>query len=619
MSEPQTTPGSIADHVDIVQRNSRQRGLRSGIETIETDVLVVGGGGAGFRAAIGAREKGARALLVSKGPLARSGASPMAGADLTCHGQGMRAAGFFGEPNDTAEKFFYDVVHHGCCLNDQRLTELYVEGGPARMLEMVRWGMRADSTDERAVNATGTHIMDVLLKAAKRVGVEFLEDVAVLDLIRGGGGPIVGALALDIRRGKFLLVRCKAVVLASGGWHKAYTPVVGSRELTGDAVAMAIRVGAECVDMEFVTFACHIPYWPLNVRGSLAGYYLAFLGGVLENGVGESIFAKYDPWMVARAGQTEWNKCFYSHISALEIRAGKKSAHGGVLYQVGDEPFDVYEARVLEWLPGWTYKGNDVSVFRDRLRSGEGLEVGPGAEYFEGGVAVDERYATNLPGLFAAGECAASVFGANRVAAATMEMLTTGAIAGWSAGDYAGQTAHGVVPADRLDLAIDRALRPLRHGCSVQASAVRRRLQEAAQQMLGPVRHGVELQRLLTLLGTIECVQLPLLGAASPDPVYNKSWLEALEVENLLTVLSFSARAALERTESRGVHYREDAPTTDNERWLRQIVLWRSDGEVAARTRPVTITSITPPTGSMPYLEYLRLMMQSHSDTGGAH
>ncbi len=404
--------------------------LRRSLETVDTDVLVVGSGGAGFRAAIGAREKGARALLVSKGPLARSGASPMAGADLTCHGQGMRAAGYPGDPNDTPEKSFSDVVHHGCCLNDQRLTGLFIEGGPQRMLEMVQWGMRADSTDQRAVFTKGTHIMDVLLKQARRVGVDFLEDVAVLELVRDGDGLVVGALALDIPRGRLLLVRCKAVVLASGGWHKAYTPVTGSRELTGDGVAKAVRVGAECTDMEFVTFACHTPYWPLDLRGSIAGYYLAFVGGILVNGEGEPVFAKYDPWMIDHAGHTEWNKCFYSHVSAVDIRAGKTSPHGGVFYQVGEEPFEVYEARVLEWLPGWKYKGNDVSVIRDKLVSGEGLEVGPGAECFEGGLCVDERYATNVPGLFAARECAASVFGANRVAAATMEMLTTGAIAG---------------------------------------------------------------------------------------------------------------------------------------------------------------------------------------------
>jgi len=595
------------------------QGLRKALETVETDVLVVGGGGAGFRAAIGAREKGARALLVSKGPLARSGASPMAGADLTCHGQGMHAAGFPGDVDATPEKFFGDVVYHGCCFNDQRLTELFIEGGPQRMLEMVQWGMRADRTDQRAVFTKGTHIMDVVHRQAKRVGVEFLEDVAVLDLICGADGQVVGALALDVRRGRLIFLRCKAAVVAAGGWHKAYTPVTGSRELAGDGVAMAVRAGAECADMEFVTFACHIPYWPPYLRGSIAGYYLAFLGGILVNGAGERVYDKHDPWMGAVATRTEWNKCFYTHVSALEIRAGRTTPHGGVFYKVGDEPFEAFEERALKMLPDWTYKGNDISVIRDKLRSGEGFEVGPGAEYFEGGVAVDERYGTNVPGLFAAGECASSVFGANRVAAATMEMLTTGAIAGWSAADHGASTGLAAVPAERLDTAVDRALAPLRRVGGAQASALRERLQNAAMQLLGPIRNAAELERFLEMLGDIERDELPQLGVASPDPIYNKGWLEALEAENMVTALTFSARAALERTESRGVHYREDAPATDNDRWLRQILLRRDDGELTLRTRPVTTTSITPPAGTMPYIDNLKLMMQSHSDTGGAH
>jgi len=175
------------------------------------------------------------------------------------------------------------------------------------------------------------------------------------------------------------------------------------------------------------------------------------------------------------------------------------------------------------------------------------------------------------------------------------------------------------VPAERLDTAVDRALAPLRRVGGAQASALRERLQNAAMQLLGPIRPAAELERFLEMLGDIERDELPQLGVASPDPIYNKGWLEALEAENMVTALTFSARAALERTESRGVHYREDAPATDNDRWLRQILLRRDDGELTLRTRPVTTTSITPPAGTMPYIDNLKLMMQSHSDTGGAH
>jgi succinate dehydrogenase/fumarate reductase flavoprotein subunit len=176
------------------------------IKTIKTDVLVAGSGGAGFRAAIGAREKGAKVFLVSKGRLARSGASPMAGADLTCHGRGMRTAGFFGEPNDSEEKFFSDIVHQGSFLNNQRLTELYVRDGPQRLLEMLQWGMKVDQTDERAVYTTGPSIVNALHQQARRLGVQTADDIALLDLYLQDG-RIAGGLGLDLMRGEFIFGR----------------------------------------------------------------------------------------------------------------------------------------------------------------------------------------------------------------------------------------------------------------------------------------------------------------------------------------------------------------------------------------------------------------------------
>jgi succinate dehydrogenase/fumarate reductase flavoprotein subunit len=590
------------------------------IRTIETDVLVVGGGGAGFRAAIGARERGARALLVSKGPLARSGASPMAGADLTCHGQGMRRAGFFGEPNDTEEKFMNDIVHHGNFLNDQKLTELYVKTGPDRMLEMVEWGVRPTATDDRAVFTPGTNIMDALYRQARKLGVDFLDDTTILDLTITDG-KISGALGLDIKRGEFIRFQCKAVVQATGGWHKAYTPVTGSRELTGDGIAMSYRAGASCTDMEFVTFCCNVIYWPMYASGTIMLYIIGYLyGGVLENSLGERIFDKYDPWMVGYANRTEWNKCFISHLSAREIRDGKASPHGGVYYRVGSEPFENYAARVLPGYPNWTFKGNDMSFVGKQLKSGEGVEVGPGAEYFEGGIAVNEHYESGVPGLYAAGECASSVFGANRVAAATMEMLTTGAIAGRSAGAYAGKIGQPAIDEKQLQGLMYKALQPFQRSDGVSPSELRGRIQKMAQRLLGPIRNGVELQEFLDFAKKAREEEIPALYAPSKTRAYNKAWIEALDIENLMTVLELSARAALERTESRGVHYREDFPQVDNDHWLKEIVLnKRQNGDIATSTRPVNITMMTPPTGITPYIDYLKKMMQGHSDTMGHH
>lgn len=583
-----------------------------------TDVLVVGGGGAGFRAAIGAREKNASALLVSKGPLARSGASPMAGADLTCHGKGMRRAGFFGEPRDSEEKFFSDIVHQGCFLNDQRLVEIYVHDGPDRLLETLAWGCKPRFCDERAIFTSGTGIMDAHLREAKRLGVEFLEDVAVLELLHEDG-QVNGAIGLDIRTGELISFHSKSIVLASGGWHKAYTPVTGSKELTGDGVAMAYRAGAEVGNMEFVTFACNIPMWPPVWRGSIITYVMSLMcGGTLENSDGERFVEQYDPEIVAIANTTEWNKSFFSNIAAREVRAGKGSPHGGVFYVVGDTPWPAFEARAKRSYPNWQFKGVDFSEMGRMLRDGEGIEVAGAAEYFEGGVCIDERFATNVPGLYAAGECAISLFGANRVAAATMEMLVSGAVAGRAAGKFAGRADAPPLASEKVSELVEKIERPLRQSGGSRPGQLRARLQRESHEKLGPVRNGRELTDLLEFLAA-QTKELPTLSVTSKSRAYNKEWIEALELENMLKVIELSARSALERAESRGVHYREDFPDTDNDEWLQEIVLKSHNGDMEVSKRPVRVTSLNPPAGKIPYLEMVKRMMLAHSDVGGHH
>jgi len=589
------------------------------IKTIKTDVLVAGSGGAGFRAAIGAREKGADVFLVSKGRLARSGASPMAGADLTCHGQGMRAAGFFGEPRDSEEKFFSDIVHQGNFLNDQRLTELFVQDGPARMLEMLKWGMKPTYTDERAVFTPGPSIVDAVYRQARRLGVNTLDDVALLDLYQRDG-RIVGALGLDLKSGEFIRFEANAVVLATGGWHKAYSVVTGSRELTGDGIAMAYRAGAELADMEFITFACNVIYWPPYHRGSIFTYVLGLVvGGQLENSDGDSVFAKYDPWMIGYANRTEWNKSFISMISTLEMRSGKSLKHGGLRFTIGDIPFSDFEGLVKRYYPDWVFHGGSFSSVGDQLRRGEGVEVGPGAEYFEGGLAVNERYETSIPGLYAAGECAASVFGANRVAAATMEMLTTGARAGWSAGEYALASGTPEVDLTREKEMIEEKLAILVQREGIKPSAVRKEFQEQSQQKMGPVRCDREIQEYLTYLDDLKQNKIPALSVAVTNPAYNKDWIEVLDLINMVDVMEISAHAALARTESRGVHYREDYPEVDNDNWLQQVIVSKNNGEMKLDRRPVQIISLKPPKGVTPYIDFIKTMMQAHSDVGGHH
>lgn len=595
------------------------RKLKMAPRSVDTDVLVVGGGGAGFRAAVAAAAAGLRTLLVSKGPLGRCGASPMAGADFTLDGKSLRRLGFPGSDKDSPEAFFSDIVHQGFFLNNQRLLEQYVEKAPPRLEELLAWGLKITCSEERAVYTSGLWIMDVLLGKARDAGVECLENVAVLDLVLHEG-RVAGAVALDVMTGEFVRIRARSAVLATGGWHKAFWPTTGMRDLSGDGMAMAYRAGAEIGNMEFVTFCCPVLLSPPHGQGSIASYIMILrAGGRLTNAAGETFLEKYDPYTVEKGTWMEWNKLFLSLAATLEVRAGLGSPNGGVYYGRGEMPWEEYDRRVTVSLKGWKYKALDLRDLAEKLRDGQTLEVGAVAEYFDGGIVIDEEFRTGVPGLFAAGECTLGPFGANRVCAAVTEMLVHGA----DAGDYAARFAAGNStprPGREVFEAIEQAaLEPLNRRGNFQPAPLRRRMQEMAHRLLGPVRTETELRRLLTFLEELQADDLPRLSSASSRRVYNKEWLDTLELPNLAGLLEAAARSAFARKESRGVHYREDFPQTDNDAWLSETIVKPEEQGMGIRTRPVTGTRIRPGRGVVPYLEMLKNMMEAHSAVGGHH
>lgn len=186
-------------------------------DMITTDVLVFGGGGAGFRAAVAARERGAKVLRASKGPLARCGASPMAGADFALDGASMHGLGCDGDPNDSMEKVFNDIMTQGFYLNNQKLVEQYVKRAPALLKDLIDWGIDIIVSDQRSIFTGGLHLMDVLLKKARAVGVDMMEDLMALEIL-SKNGAVNGALCLDIRSGDFIPIQCKSAIIAGGGW-----------------------------------------------------------------------------------------------------------------------------------------------------------------------------------------------------------------------------------------------------------------------------------------------------------------------------------------------------------------------------------------------------------------
>ncbi len=587
--------------------------------TIETDVLVVGGGGAGFRASIAVKEKGLQPLLLSKGPLARCGASPMAGADFTLDGRSLSKLGIRGEPKDTPEFFMNDIVTQGYYLNNQKLVEQYIRMAPLRLEELLNWGLKVNASEERAIFTAGLGLMDVLAKKAKAVGVPFLEDVMVTDLLVKDG-KIAGALGIHILSGNFIHFKARAVIMASGGWHKAFWPNTGMRDLSGDGIAAAHRAGAEIGNMEFITFCCNVLLSPPACRGSIATYILGNrLRIELINSVGETFLKKYHPVVVEYGTTMEWNKNFISFASQQEIRAGKGSPNGGVYLRRGKIPWEEVEKITGPRFPNWKYKALDISEVGRKLKENEPIEVGPAVEYFDGGIAVNEKFETSVQGLYAAGECALGPFGANRVCSAITEMLVHGADAGEHAADYA--RANGspdVTNKDFEPLEVEREQVLIRQD-GLRPAQVRRRVQEMAHRHLSPIRNQNQLQEFVSFLEDVSDKQIPGLAVSSKSRVYNKEWIDAIELKNMVHLLKVSAMSALRRTESRGVHYREDYPHADNDQWLQEIIVGYRQGSLHFRQRPATITTLTPPKGKIPFLEMIKKMMESRSNIGGHH
>ncbi len=589
------------------------------LNKIVTDVLVVGGGGAGFKAAIDICQKGLKATLLSKGPLSRSGATPMAGADYTLDGESLsKFNGLNGDPNDSPEKMFNDILTQGWFLNNQKLIEQYINLAPVCLRELLEWGIKIKLSDERMVFTSSIEIMNAVYNKAKSANVEMFEDVLLLELLVIDG-KVVGGVGLDFKSGELIYFSAKAVVIATGGWHKAFWPNTGMRDLTGDGIAMAYRAGADLGNMEFITFCNNVLLHPPIWKGSIAPYVLSlFVGGSLTNRHGENILEKYDPYLVEKGTKTEWNKSFISYITEKEVKEGKGLSHGGVHYSRGNVSWEKVEAAASLLFPEWKYRGINFSEWASKLKDNQPVEVGPAVEYFEGGILVNEHLETSLDGLYAAGECTLGPFGANRVFSAITEIFVHGTTAGINAAKYAKEVDRLKVDPKKLSAIKNRIEAPLYKTNGLHPAQIRMKIQKYAHKYLGPIRNKQGLEEFLNILDKIK-QEMPYMATIDKKRTYNKEWLEILELENIVQLLNISARSALLRTESRGVHYREDYPYTDNNNWLLESITRRINSDFKTCWRPLTITTAMPPTGVAPYLNFMKQMMQSHSDTKGKH
>jgi succinate dehydrogenase/fumarate reductase flavoprotein subunit len=565
------------------------------------DVLVIGSGGAGLRAAIEACDQGASTMLVSNGAMGKSGATLIAGAasvpftaDLTLDGAGAAKIGLSGNEEDSKERLFHDIIIQGYYLNNQKMVEAYVRDAPIRSKEMIDWGMKYLWDGRREIGTQGTELNRVLVQQVKKRGILVKDDLYVTDLLTENG-PVVGALGVDINRGVIRAIRAKAVVIATGGWQSAYSFTTAPAGNVGALHAAAYKAGADLLNIEMVTFCPNICLWPPALRGDDFPYILMMMfGDLLEKHGRPFLRDEYDPSIYRIATTTEWNKLILSMAATRVVLRGDGSPRGGTYYSIKNVPLNILE-EAEKIYPVWRWLRTDFAELVDWLKEGNAVEVAPAAHYMEGGILVDEQAATSLKGLYAAGECSGGLFGANRVASAITQILVQGAIAGKSAATYSKKAQLRNVDKNQISQIESRLTRPFYQRDGIRAIDLKKKIRKVADDNLWVIRSASGLKQAIADLQSVIINEIPRISIKTQARTYNKEWIDAIEVESMTQVLLASARSALLRTESRGVHNRSDFPQTDNRRWLREIVVRQVNGKMSLTTRPITVTKLKPP------------------------
>jgi len=582
-------------------------------ETFQHDVLVIGAGGAGLRAAIEASASGVSVGLICKSLLGKAHTVMAEG--------GIAAALANVDDRDNWKVHFADTMRGGQYVNNWRMAELHAREAPARVRELEAWGAVFDRTkDGRILQRNfGGHKYPRLAHVGDRTGLEMIRTLqdhgvhqgihihmerTILELLKENG-RIVGAFGYDRERGRFVIFRAKAVVLATGGIGRAYKITSNSWEYTGDGHSLAYRAGAELIDMEFVQFHPTGMVWPPSVRGILVTEGVRGEGGILTNNKGRRFMFDDIPenYRTQTADNEEegWRYCqgdknarrppellTRDHIARCivrEIKAGRGSPHDGVFLDIAwiKKKMSNAEEYIKKKLPSMYHQFKQLA---DIDITQELMEVGPTTHYVMGGIRVDsDTQMSRIPGLFAAGECAAGINGANRLGGNSLsDLLVFGKRAGEFAANFARANPLGEMNSREIEEMARRAVEPFERGSGENPYAVQHDLQETMQDNVGIVRTEEEMISALENLKKFRD-RTNRVGVTG-NREFNPGWHTALE--NLLTVSEAITRAAIERKESRGAQFREDFPNKDPKFGNVNTIVWRGDdGEMKVRLDPI--------------------------------
>ena len=584
--------------------------------THEHDVLVIGAGGAGLRAAIEASAAGVSVGLVCKSLLGKA---------HTVMAEGGIAAALANVDNrDNWKVHFTDTMRGGQYVNNWRMAELHAKEAPDRVRELEAWGAVFDRTNDGRIlqrnfgghryprlahvgDRTGLEMIRTLQDHGVHMGIDVHMECTVFTLLTDGD-RVVGAFGYERERGRFKIFRAKAVVLATGGIGRAYKITSNSWEYTGDGHTLAYEAGAELIDMEFVQFHPTGMVWPPSVSGILVTEGVRGEGGILTNSQGRRFMFDDIPeayraqtasdeeegWRYTQGDKTArrppelLTRDHLSRCIVREIKEGRGSPHGGVFLDISwiKQRIPNAEEHIKKKLPSMYHQFKQLA---DIDITKEPMEVGPTTHYVMGGVRVDaDTQMSSVPGLFAAGECAAGINGANRLGGNSLsDLLVFGKRAGEFAAKYARSEAGGAIPAGQVEAAARAALEPFERGAQGEGPyQVQYALQEMMQDLVGIVRTEAEMQRALSGLEALR-ERARRVGVGGHRE-YNPGWHAALDLPNLLLVSEAVTRAAIERRESRGGHFREDYPEKDAAFGKVNIVLRRGrDGRMELTRAPI--------------------------------
>lgn len=584
---------------------------------VNVDVLVAGGGGAAVTAAIAATRNGAKVAIVSKGKIGNSGNTIMIGGSYGMDGESAYKEFQIKEadPTLTKDALFESIVMDGFLLSDQNMVDQFVEKSPQIVYEVKNWGEEAGQNYEfyppGMWKVSGRGMGRSLQQGLdKTPGIDRYEDMMLVDLLKKDG-RVVGAIALDLKSGELVQFNAKATVLGTGGFQP-YSFKNTNSDMTGDGPAMAFRAGAQVADMEFLIYLISA-LEPNEIKGSILPLLMLFRDPfVYDPTDGNGNIIEVPQRLREMEKVSEMCKLMHLFYYGKVIADGKGTPNGGIYFDFSrctDEQIDEMFVATMNHFDGFYkrgyYHGDDINEYKRIIKQNRRIEVGLSNEYSIGGIFVDETMATTIPGLYAAGECASGVFGANRVADAVTEMLVQGYGAGESAAKYAAGKELSSADDSVVETLVAESTKYFANADGISVAEATRRMEAASDRGLGFYRDEKTLTEAIEEYKSLE-KHMENLFFRSKTRRYNNEWIRTLQLRNRLLCSRIATEMALLRKESRGLHLRADYMYIDNDNFLIRMMAEQDGDNIRITSRRPIETKVSLPTsGKMEYEENL--------------